>query len=139
MEDRCEKMNKELEETEQLLVDLKSQLEELRTQKDEQEGTLKELTDIKESMQKKLNAATKLITGLGREKVRWTQERERLSENTRKLIGDCLSCSSFLSYAGPFDYFYRKRMVYEDWRQKILDNEIPCTQEEFKLENLLTS
>lgn len=72
MEDRCEKMNKELEETEQLLVDLKSQLEELRTQKDEQEATLKELTDKKESMQKKLNAATKLITGLGREKVRWT-------------------------------------------------------------------
>ena len=70
-------------------------------------------------MNKRLTAATKLITGLGREKTRWTSERERLSDDIKRLIGDCLSCASFLSYLGPFDYFYRKRMVYEAWREQI--------------------
>lgn len=67
-------------------------------------------------MNKRLNAATKLIDGLGNEKTRWTLETEKLSDDILKLMGDCLSCASFLSYLGPFDFFYRKKMVYEAWR-----------------------
>jgi dynein heavy chain len=67
-------------------------------------------------MNKRLTAATKLIDGLGNEKTRWTLETEKLSDDILKLMGDCLSCASFLSYLGPFDYFYRKKMVYEAWR-----------------------
>lgn len=90
-------------------------------------------------MNRRLTAAKKLINGLGREKERWTLEREKLHENTVKLIGDCLTCSSFLSYSGPFDYFYRKAMVYGDWRKHVQESEIPCTAENFKVEDLLTS
>lgn len=72
-------------------------------------------------MARRLAAATKLITGLGREKTRWTNDRLRLIEMVVKLIGDCLTSSSFLSYAGPFDYTFRKKMVYEHWRKDVLD------------------
>ena len=82
----------------------------------EKEAILKELTDDANTMQRRLTAAKKLITGLNREKSRWTEDRKKLLELVIKLIGDCLSCSSFLSYAGPFDYTFRKKMIYEHWR-----------------------
>jgi len=55
-----------------------------------------------------LNAATKLISGLSREQKRWAEDTVTLEENKIKLLGDCLLSSSFLSYVGPFDYFFRK-------------------------------
>jgi dynein heavy chain len=55
-----------------------------------------------------------------------------------KLLGDCLTCSSFLSYTGPFDFFFRKKMVYGLWYSKLADFNIPHSNP-FKLEELLTS
>ena len=55
-----------------------------------------------------------------------------------KLIGDCLLCSSFLSYLGPFDYSFRKKMLYERWQTDVREKEIPMS-EVFRLENLLTT
>ena len=66
-------------------------------------------------MEKKLNAATKLISGLSREQKRWAEDTVTLEENKIKLLGDCLLSSSFLSYVGPFDFFFRKQMVYSHW------------------------
>ncbi len=57
-----------------------------------------------------------MISGLGREKIRWDGDKEILKIKVIKLIGDCLVCSSFLSYAGPFDYTFRKKMIFEHWR-----------------------
>lgn len=72
-------------------------------------------------MARRLAAAQKLISGLGREKIRWKSERERLLLNIDMLVGDLLVCSSFLSYSGPFDFFFRKKMVYEHWRLDVLE------------------
>lgn len=43
------------------------------------------------------------------------------------LTGDCLTTSSFLSYAGPFDFTFRKKMVYDHWRDDIKKRNIPCS------------
>ena len=66
-------------------------------------------------MSRRLNAAEKLIQGLQRERARWTDDSLRLEELKIKLIGDCLICSSFLSYVGPFDFGFRKKMIFDDW------------------------
>jgi dynein heavy chain len=58
-------------------------------------------------MAKKLNSATKLISGLSREQKRWEEDTILLAEKKIKLHGDCLLCSSFLSYSGPFDFSFR--------------------------------
>lgn len=89
-------------------------------------------------MARRLNAAKKLISGLSREKKRWTEDRENLLVQIKKLIGDCLTCSSFLSYAGPFDFSFRKKMVYEHWRQDVITRQLPFS-ETFRLEDLLTT
>jgi dynein heavy chain, axonemal len=76
-------------------------------------------------MMKRLNAAQKLISGLGREKTRWTEERIRLLANVDMLVGDLLVCSSFLSYSGPFDFSFRKKMIYDHWRLDVIERGIP--------------
>jgi dynein heavy chain len=66
-------------------------------------------------MERKLIAAVKLIDGLGAEEKRWGENKVTLKENLIKLTGDCLVCSAFLSYVGPFDASFRKVMVFDDW------------------------
>lgn len=89
-------------------------------------------------MEKRLNAAKKLISGLSREQERWTGDTLLLDEKKVKLLGDCLTCSSFLSYSGPFDFSYRCKMVYGLWMKKLVEYEIP-NSDGFRLEELLTS
>jgi len=113
-------------------------LQGLQDNKSIKQKRLDELTSEAENMKAKLNAATKLITGLSREQKRWAEDTITLEENKVKLLGDCLLCSSFLSYVGPFDYFFRKQMVYEHWYNDIKDKTVPLS-ENFHLDNLLTN
>lgn len=89
-------------------------------------------------MARRLNAAEKLISGLQRERDRWTEDSTRLEDLKIKLIGDCLVCSSFLSYVGPFDFGFRKKMVYDHWMGDVKLKELPFN-EKFSLESLLSS
>ena len=57
-------------------------------------------------MERKLNAAEKLLSGLGREEVRWTKDEAELAQKIINLTGDCLTTSAFLCYSGPFDGHY---------------------------------
>lgn len=70
--------------------------------------------------------------------MRWSKDRETLSQKIINLIGDCLTTSAFLSYTGPFNYEFRKRMIYEDWREDIKTRNIPMSIS-FRLEELLTN
>lgn len=47
-------------------------------------------------MEKRLDAAERLITGLGSERIRWTKDLEDLAVARVNLLGDCLVTSSFL-------------------------------------------
>lgn len=78
-------------------------------------------------MARRLNAAEKLLNGLGREEERWTADEKTLRVKVHNLTGDCLTTSSFLSYAGPFDFTFRKKMVYQHWRDDIVKRNIPCS------------
>jgi len=51
-------------------------------------------------MERRLVAAERLIAGLGSEKVRWAADIQVLEASKVQLVGDCLLCSSFLSYTG---------------------------------------
>lgn len=104
-----------MEATELLLDRLNSELNLLNDNKRIKQAQLDELSAQAELMERRLNAATKLITGLSREQKRWTEDAEVLDLKKVKLLGDCLTCSSFLSYTGPFDFSYRQKMVYGLW------------------------
>merc|ERR1740138_1819644 len=102
------------------------------------EKLLNELKTDAESMQRKLNAASQLIEGLGSERERWTEELKTLDIVKMRLDGDCLLTAAFVSYSGAFNMEYRQQMVYTDWLDEVTKNNIPRNPS-FRLETLLPS
>ena len=76
-------------------------------------------------MASKLNAASKLITGLGSEQKRWTQQNEDNKIDKMKLVGACLTASAFLSYSGPFNFVLRKKMIFDHRKKDFIEKELP--------------
>jgi dynein heavy chain len=130
-EDNLKRINKELTE-------LGDALEKLTADEKEQSATLKSLKEEADTMTRRLNAASQLITGLDSERKRWTSDLEVMGHVKERLVGDCLLCAAFVSYVGPFNHEFRTEMVYKDWQTQITEKQIQKT-EDFKLETLLTS
>ena len=89
-------------------------------------------------MTRKLNAASQLINGLGSEQIRWTADMKQFEIDKVKLIGDCLTGSAFLSYCGPFNSILRQKMIFETWKQDLIEKELP-NKEDFRLDNFLSN
>nr|AML30863.1 axonemal inner arm dynein heavy chain 7 [Marsilea vestita] len=127
----------ELEKIQEEINELSQQLHTLRTQFETNTSEQQSLKKKADLMEKRLNAAERLIEGLGSEHERWSKEVEELSFSRERLLGDCLLTSSFLSYVGAFTIDFRTRMMQEIWLKDIFDKNIPVTKP-FKLESLLT-
>lgn len=102
-----EKAERELADIEAKLKDLNEKLQVLNSNRAIKQAELDELEAKSREMQRKLDAASKLITGLGSEQRRWTIDMEGLAVDKVKLVGDCLSGSAFLSYCGAFNFELR--------------------------------
>lgn len=59
-------------------------------------------------------------------------------EDKVKLVGDCLTGSAFLSYCGPFNSVLRQKMIFETWKQDLVEKELP-NKEDFSLATFLTN
>eukprot|EP00961_Rhodomonas_salina_P241031 3256813-Rhodomonas_salina.1 len=74
--------------------------------------------------EKKLVRAGKLISGLGGEKTRWTENVKTLGEEYHNVTGDVLVSSAIVAYLGVFDKSYRDVYI-EDAMQAMKEKEIP--------------
>ena len=137
---RIQKQNaeRELAEVEARLKDVTEKLNELESKKAVKQAELDDLERKSQEMIRKLNAASKLITGLGSEQRRWTADMEQLGVDKVKLVGDCLSGSAFLSYCGAFNFELRQKMVYGKWKSDLIEKTIP-NKDNFRLEKFLTN
>ena len=138
MKRKLEEAEKELAKTEANLKELNEKLAELNEKRRIKEEELADLNEKAAIMTKRLNAASKLITGLGSEQRRWTKDMEGMQAGKIKLVGDVLVGSAFLSYCGPFNHFFRSKMIYENWVNEVKERQLPCS-EEFMLQALLTN
>ncbi len=118
----------DLAETEANIEKMTAMLEELNKNRILRENELAHHTEKANQMKRRLDSANRLITGLSSTQERWKKESKELKVTINKLIGDCLLCSSFLIYVGPFNYEYRMKMLYTDWYKDIQDNGINCTE-----------
>ncbi|XP_052412947.1 dynein axonemal heavy chain 10 [Carassius gibelio] len=127
-------------ELERIQNELSAIQKELGTLGDKYEAAMTEkqlLQEEAEVMERRLIAADKLISGLGSENKRWTEDLEELQQRRVRLLGDCLVCAAFLSYEGAFSWDFRNEMVYEVWQADVVERGIPLSQP-FRIENLLT-
>jgi dynein heavy chain len=137
MKAKSEKSQRELAEIHADLARLEASLDRLNKGKAEKTAILNGLEEQAAIMEKRLNSASKLITGLGGEQVRWNDDMHQFIDDKIKLVGDCLSASAFLSYCGPFGYALRQKMMLEDWKADLVEKAIP-NKETFALEKFLT-
>ncbi|XP_040439457.1 dynein heavy chain 10, axonemal [Falco naumanni] len=128
----------ELEKIKAELATIQNELKALGSKYQEAIKEKQHLQEEAEIMQRRLDAADKLIYGLRSENKRWTKELEDYEIRKVKLLGDCLLCAAFLSYEGSFNWEFRNEMIYQVWQQDILSREIPLSQP-FRLEGLLTN
>lgn len=90
---------------------LEEQMAELMSEQKKQTETSREVEAEAKLMERRLEAACKLIDGLESERRRWTEDHEACSDTRTRLVGSCLIGAAFLSYAGPYTLEFRNRMV----------------------------
>ncbi|KAK2902109.1 hypothetical protein Q8A73_011855 [Channa argus] len=100
----------------------------------EEKGLLQEETEL---MERRLEAADKLISGLSSENERWTHDLEEFKQQRVRLLGDCLIAAAFLSYEGAFSWDFRDEMSYQVWVKDVQERAIPLSLP-FKVEKILT-
>jgi dynein heavy chain, axonemal len=119
--------NKELAELTTKLSEITALLSTLNAAFTKSSGELEALTTEADTMERKLNAATKLINGLSSERTRWTVDLGGLSAQLMKVVGDRLISASFLSYVGAFDSVFRQRVIEGIWMPDVEMKKIPLT------------
>ncbi len=138
MQKAKDKAEAELKVTLAALQEVTEQLGELNAKKKKKQDELDILLKRQAEMARKLSAASKLITGLGSEQKRWTAQNEENKADKVKLAGDCLTASAFLSYSGPFNFVLRKKMIFDHWKNDLIEKDIP-NKDGFSLSNFLSS
>ncbi|KAK7101861.1 hypothetical protein V1264_020177 [Littorina saxatilis] len=87
----------------------------------------KSLEDNIEMCKIKIERAEKLISGLGGEKSRWTQNIEDLTEQYMNIIGDVLLSAAVVAYLGPFILMFRQECL-KEWFEMCKEKGIPISE-----------
>eukprot|EP01029_Cantina_marsupialis_P011410 TRINITY_DN2544_c0_g2_i1.p1 TRINITY_DN2544_c0_g2~~TRINITY_DN2544_c0_g2_i1.p1 ORF type:complete len:1685 (+),score=666.38 TRINITY_DN2544_c0_g2_i1:710-5056(+) len=138
MEKQQASSEKELAAIQETLARLTAEIAELSANFETANSELIVLKEQATIMERRLNAANKLIAGLSSEKSRWAEDVDKLQITASKLVGDCLLSSSFLSYVGAFTFDYRQELIYNMWKGDLDTRSIPHS-DDFKLEQQLAS
>jgi len=109
------------------LKEVNDKIAELEANFEEANNRKEQLVEEVEECRAKLERAHKLISGLGGEKVRWTDSVKSLTLAYGSLVGDCLVAAGMIAYSGPFTPDFRNSLV-ENWSAELARLAIPRTE-----------
>ena len=126
--DRLAKATAEKEAAEADLAKVQAGLDAQQALFDQAMTEKKKLEDAAAATQRKMDAASELITALAGEEVRWTEQSKQFDIQIQRLTGDCAMASSFVSYLGPFNKEFRDLLCARDFYGDLADRGIPVTE-----------
>ena len=91
--------------------ELKGVMEKLQNLNDDYAAKVNKKTELERNIamcSQKLLRAEKLISGLGGERMRWTQVAKELGETFNNIVGDVLLSGGLVAYLGPFTVEFRQ-------------------------------
>jgi len=74
------------------------------------QAAMKALQDSAQAMQRQMDAANKLLSGLSGENARWTEDSKNFALRRKRLIGDVACVCGFVVYCGPFNTEFRDKL-----------------------------
>jgi len=121
------------------VADLKAKLDGLMKQYNDAVATANAIEAKAKKTRDKADLATRLVSGLSDESVRWERTIKELQHAYKLLVGDVLLGSAFISYIGPFSKAFREKIVDQDWVPMVKELTIPMTPDLDIVMNVLTS
>ena len=94
----------ELDKVNQLKASLRATYEEKVAEK-------QALADKAAKTKKKMEQANRLINSLGDNKVRWLEKKDMFQQTKKELVGNVAKACAFVSYCGPFNSEFRKKLA----------------------------
>jgi len=100
----------ELDAAEAELNAVLAEVAELDAELGKAQAKMKALQDSAAAMQRQMDAANKLLSGLAGENARWTEDSKNFALRRKRLVGDVGCICAFVVYCGPFNSEFRDRL-----------------------------
>ena len=76
-----------------------------------------------------MDQANRLINSLEDNKNRWIENAKEFESTKKKLVGNVAKACAFVSYCGPFNSDYRKKLTQEYFQNDLMERGIPAAEE----------
>ncbi|KAE9255217.1 Dynein-1-beta heavy chain, flagellar inner arm I1 complex [Phytophthora fragariae] len=117
---------KDLQVAKEKLQEVTEKVEALKNQYDTSVSEKNALREEAELLELKLSRAEQLVKGLAGERERWEGSIADKNASLQNVVGDALVAAAFISYAGPFDTFYRGSLV-DTWMNRVTQQALPLS------------
>jgi len=76
-----------------------------------------------------MEQANRLINSLGDNKTRWLEKKDLFQKTKKELVGNVAKACAFVSYCGPFNAEFRKKLADVSFQTDLVSRGIPCSEE----------